>query len=76
MSRAYFLTGTDTEVGKTRIKYKDVDIGLVKSIALAEDRKGVVVTAELTKQAEDFLVEDTRFWVVGPRVRLRAACRR
>jgi len=40
----------------------------VKSIALAEDRKGVVVTAELTKQAEDFLVEDTRFWVVRPRV--------
>ncbi|MBS1138079.1 MAG: hypothetical protein H6R11_2033 [Proteobacteria bacterium] len=63
-----FNTAEGLEAGKTRIKYKDVDIGLVKSIALAEDRKGVVVTAELTKQAEDFLVEDTRFWVVRPRV--------
>jgi len=63
-----FNTAEGLEAGKTRIKYKDVDIGLVKSIVLAEDRKGVVVTAELTKQAEDFLVEDTRFWVVRPRV--------
>jgi paraquat-inducible protein B len=63
-----FNTAEGLEAGKTRIKYKDVEIGLVKSIALAEDRKGVVVTAELTKQTEGFLVEDARFWVVRPRV--------
>lgn len=63
-----FKTGEGLEAGKTKIKYKDVEIGLVKSIALAEDRSGVVVTAELAKQAEPLLVEDTRLWVVRPRI--------
>lgn len=63
-----FKTGEGLEAGKTRIKYKDVEIGLVKEIALAEDRSGVVVTAELAKQAAGLLVKDTRLWVVRPRI--------
>jgi paraquat-inducible protein B len=63
-----FQTGDGLEAGKTKIKYKDVDIGRVKEIALAEDRKRVVATAELDKDAADFLVEDTRFWAVRPRI--------
>ena len=63
-----FKTAEGLEAGKTKIKYKDVEIGLVKTITLAEDRRDVVVTAELTKQAENFLVEDTRFWVVRARI--------
>lgn len=63
-----FKTGEGLEAGKTKIKYKDVEVGLVKSVALAEDRSRVVATAELAKQTERFLVEDTRFWVVRPRV--------
>jgi paraquat-inducible protein B len=63
-----FKTAEGLEAGKTRIKYKSVDIGLVRSISLARDRSHVVVTAELSRQAESFLVEDTRFWVVRPRV--------
>lgn len=63
-----FQTGDGLEAGKTRIKYRDVEIGLVKEIALAPDRKRVVATAELSKDAEDFLVEDTRFWALRPRI--------
>lgn len=63
-----FLTAEGIEPGKTRIRYKDVDIGEVKSVALAKDRSHVLVTAQLVKQAENFLVADTRFWVVRPRV--------
>jgi paraquat-inducible protein B len=63
-----FKTGEGLEAGKTKIKYKDVDIGLVKEIALSEDRKRVVATAELDKDAADLLVEDTRFWPVRPRI--------
>jgi paraquat-inducible protein B len=63
-----FKTAEGLEAGKTKIKFKDVDIGLVKEIALAEDRKRVVVTAELDKDAADFLVEDTRVWAVRPRI--------
>src|SRR5262244_4524158 len=63
-----FKTAEGLEAGKTKIKYKDVEIGLVKTVTLSTDRKGVVATAELSKQVESFLVEDTRFFVVRPRV--------
>nr|WP_242500021.1 MlaD family protein [Methylibium sp. Pch-M] len=63
-----FKTAEDLEPGKTKIKYKNVDIGDVKSIALAPDGKGVVVTAEMTQGAQKLLLDDTRFWVVRARV--------
>ena len=63
-----FKSAEGLEAGKTRIKYKSVDIGEVKSIGLSEDRSTVIVTAQLAKQAEKFLVEDTRFWIVRPRI--------
>jgi len=63
-----FKTAEGLEAGKTKIKYKDVEIGVVKTIALSPDRKGIVVKAELSKQSEEFLREDTLFFVVRPRV--------
>lgn len=62
-----FKTAEDIEPGKTKIKYKNVDIGEVKSVALAPDGKGVVVTAEMTRGADKLLLDDTRFWVVRAR---------
>ena len=63
-----FKTGEGLEVGKTRIKYKDVDVGTVTDITIAKDLKNVVVTAELKKETKPYLVEDTKFWVVKPRI--------
>jgi paraquat-inducible protein B len=63
-----FLTAEGLEPGKTRIRYKDVDIGEVKTIAISEDRSRIIVTAQFVKEAEKFLMEDTRFWVVRPRI--------
>ncbi len=66
--RITFNTAEGLEAGKTRIKYKNVNIGTVTLIELSEDRSRVIATAQLTPQAEGFLVEDTRFWVVRPRI--------
>ena len=63
-----FMTAEGLEAGKTKLKYKDVEIGLVQSVALAADRARVIATAELAKDAKSLLVEDTRFWVVRPRI--------
>lgn len=63
-----FESAEGLEAGKTKIRYKNVDIGDVKDIALSKDRTKVIVTAEFVKDAEDFLVEDTQFWVVRPRI--------
>jgi paraquat-inducible protein B len=62
-----FASGEGLEAGKTRIKYRDLDVGLVESLRLSEDRRRVVVTARMAPQAAALLVEDTRFWVVRPR---------
>ena len=63
-----FATGEGLEAGKTKIKFKDVDIGVVKSVVLSPDHKRVIATAELSKDATSMLVDDTRFWVVRPRI--------
>jgi len=63
-----FKSGEGIEAGKTKIKYKDVQIGLVKSVTIAKDRKSILVSADIIKNAEDLLKEDTRFWVVRPRI--------
>jgi paraquat-inducible protein B len=63
-----FKTGEGLEAGKTKIKFKDVDIGVVKKVALSKDYTRVIATAELTRNASHMLVDDTRFWVVRPRI--------
>jgi paraquat-inducible protein B len=63
-----FKSAAGLEVGKTKIKYKDVDIGVVKAVTLSKDLSQAVATAELAKDFAPHLVEDTRFWVVSPRI--------
>jgi paraquat-inducible protein B len=65
-----FKNAESLEVGKTKVRYKDVDIGTVSEIHIAEDRSHVVVTAQLAKQAESLIMDDTRFWVERPRITL------
>lgn len=63
-----FENAEGLEAGKTKVRYKDVDIGEVTDIKLSKDRSKVLVTAEFIRDAADFLVEDTEFWVVRPRI--------
>lgn len=63
-----FSTAEGLEPEKTRVKFRSVDIGRVMRIDFSEDRSRVIATVQLSKQAEPFLVEDTRFWVVRPRL--------
>jgi len=65
-----FKTAEGIEPGKTKLKYKDVNVGDVKSVSLSHDLSHILVKVELTKEAEAFAVEDTRFWVVRPRIAL------
>lgn len=63
-----FNTAEGLEVGKTQLRYKDVNIGTVKSIGFNSDRSKVVVKAELAKDVSDLAREGTNFWVVRPRL--------
>ncbi len=63
-----FSTAEGIEPGKTKVKFKNVDVGDVKSVRLGPDRSRVIVTIELRKDARDLAVTDSRFWVVRPRL--------
>lgn len=63
-----FKTAEGLTAGKTKLKYKDVDIGEVENITLSEDRSKVLVNVQLNKDAKFFTAKDTRFWVVKPRL--------
>ena len=64
----HFRTAEGLQAGKTKIKYKDVEVGQITAVSLSSDLTGVFATAELVKGAEARLAEDTRFWVVRPRI--------
>ncbi|MET0383105.1 MAG: MlaD family protein [Burkholderiaceae bacterium] len=66
----YFRNADGIEANKTHIKYKDVDIGIVRRVKLTPDHHEVEVTAEMrgNEGVENLLVTDTRFWVVRPRI--------
>ncbi|MGD9210866.1 MAG: MlaD family protein, partial [Desulfobacteraceae bacterium] len=51
----YFDNAEGLVAGKTRIMYKNVELGRVDTIGLSEDLSRVEVTAKLAKQTEEFL---------------------
>ena len=56
------------EAGKTKIHYNGVDIGTISTIELSTDHQRVILTAQMAPKTEEFLVADTKFWVVRPRI--------
>lgn len=63
-----FRTAEGLVAGKTTVRYKQVDIGLVRQIDLADDGSHVIAKIELRKDASQFASKDSRFWVVRPRI--------
>ncbi|HSB22384.1 MAG TPA: MlaD family protein, partial [Burkholderiaceae bacterium] len=63
-----FRSGEGIEPGRTEVRYKEVVVGRVKNVSLGPSRDRVLVTASLERSMRSLAVEDTRFWVVRPRV--------
>lgn len=64
-----FESAEGLEVGQTKVRYKDVVVGMVSGIKVAPDRSKVLVEAELNQEGASYLTQaNTRFWVVRPRL--------
>ncbi|MDQ6912020.1 MAG: MlaD family protein [Verrucomicrobiota bacterium] len=63
----HFETAEGVVEGKTSILCRSVTVGTVKTIRLAENLKGVIVTMEMTSEATRLLTKDAQIWVVRPR---------
>ena len=66
-----FQTAAGIVAGKTKIKYKSVDIGIVDDIAFAEDFSNIILTATFNQGLDGFLRRNSRFWVVKPELSVR-----
>ncbi|HFT3186200.1 TPA: intermembrane transport protein PqiB [Klebsiella variicola] len=56
------------EGGKTRIKSRSVDVGVVESATLTDDLTHVEIKARLNSGMQKLLHNDSVFWVVKPQV--------
>ncbi len=63
-----FASAEGLEAGKTKIDYNGVVIGTLMAIRLSDDHRSVITTAQMAPKTEDFFVENTKFWVVRPRI--------
>src|SRR5574338_760109 len=63
-----FPFASGLEPGKTPIKYRDVQLGLVQTVTLSQDLQHVVVTARMEKAAQKELREGTQFWIESARI--------
>ncbi|WP_193791194.1 MlaD family protein, partial [Pseudomonas sp. BIOMIG1BDMA] len=65
-----FESGDGIQAKKTEVLYKGISVGKVVDLSVSEDIKGVIASIELTKESREYLNNDTRFWLVKPRVSL------
>lgn len=65
-----FQSGDGLEAGRTRIKHKNVELGIIESVRLSDDLSQVVATARMDRAAARHLKDGTRFWMVAPRLGL------
>ena len=63
-------TSEGMEIGKTKVLYKGINVGVVKAINGAEDLNSVILSIEMLKKAEPYLTDKTLFWVVKPQISL------
>jgi paraquat-inducible protein B len=65
-----FETAGGITAGKTKVLYKGLKTGVVKSVQIGPDFKSVDVAVDFDRSAESFLHSKTEFWLVRPRVSL------
>src|SRR4051794_24807936 len=62
-----FDSAEGLQAGKSPLKFKDIEFGMVKGLRLSPDNTHVVVTIATNAQAPSLLTEGAVFWVVKPR---------
>ncbi len=63
-----FKSAEGLDAGKTKIHYNGVDVGTVTKILLSDDHRSAIATVQMAPKTDEFLVDDTKFWVVRPRI--------
>ncbi|MCW7754673.1 MlaD family protein [Desulfobotulus sp. H1] len=63
-----FETASGLVAGKTQLRFKDLTIGIVESLDLTQNLSHVNVHVRVDRSMQPHISEDSRFWVVRPRI--------
>lgn len=63
-----FTDAQGLEAGKTKIRFKALDIGTVTDLELSDDHNKVIAHAQITRSGANLLKKDSQFWVVKPQI--------
>jgi paraquat-inducible protein B len=63
-----FRTADGLTAGQTKVKHKNVELGTVQGIQLAQDMSHVIVHVRMRREADPYLTDNARFWAVRPRL--------
>jgi paraquat-inducible protein B len=64
----YFETAEGLAAGKTKLKFKSVEVGVIETVSLRPEEPQVRVQCRIAKHAGEHLREGMEFWVVRPRI--------
>lgn len=69
--KIHFDDASSIKADKTTIRYRGVNIGSVDKIVISNDNKEAIAHVTLRRDAAEFAVEGSRFWVVTPKVNIQ-----
>lgn len=62
------MSADGIEAGKTLVKFRSVKVGMVQDVRLSPDYSRTILTIQMDKDTDEMLSEDTKFWIVKPRI--------
>ena len=63
-----FDTADSIVPGRTTVRFRDVEIGLVTTVRVSDDLQKVDIGVRMHESMRPYLIEGKKFWVVKPRV--------
>jgi paraquat-inducible protein B len=69
--KIYFPDASNVQVEKTKVRFRGVEIGTVKSVTISKNTEEAVVTVSLQRSASHVAVNGSKFWIVTPKVDLQ-----
>jgi len=63
-----FKAASGIEAGKTKVKFKEVEVGEVTHVDIDSDLAGVTITVSMNNNTGKYMTDQTRFWVVQPQI--------
>lgn len=64
----HFQQANGLEAGKTKVKYRDIEVGTVTALTLNANFEGVEATVRMNPNTNAMLGEQAKFWVVRPNI--------